>query len=809
MKLKLKNFRCYAEKEFDFGSEGLLLLSGASGTGKSTILMAITFALYGTGTKLTTNGKKSCQVDLEFDELSISRTKCPNRLVVSTPSDTHEDEAGQSIIDEKFGKAFDVTSYVKQNAVNSFIMMSPQEKLSFLEDFAFQGKNLTQLKCRCNAIIKKRNEELISTTSQLELATEHQKTLVKPEKVPFPIKTTDRQETARKEAIRLKNAKIKIKQAEKAISELSAELSDSKVYAVQKQHTKEISDSLTLKISDIETEMANIEYEGEEKLKKYEEELAVHISQREFSALQARYTQDKKRLEEMKQTELTAIQKNIDAMQSVLWSEYSLEQVNGNIEDYIHILKDAEKLRILNAVKQKNFVNEEKTQQNKELLHKSKNKLSELKELLNKLIMQQELLECPSCHTSLRFQDSELIPFDTKIEGDSDRDIDDVKKEISQLSKLVDRLEYSVPDEENKLETYKQALADIKKIEEQYDEEIPSKEECESTLEYLKEYKRSQSELEVKLKNMKTNKKFSSSYETFKDQVENQKQEIANRKSSNKMPDSDEEEIRSCIQKQRQNRDRLQQYEKQLHILNRELKNCVSSFSEKEREFKEKYEKFRLEELEGELSKKTEELSNLKIALEKHTRNTEQIEKYNKYREELAKYAEWIKKVETLTKEEEINRKRYSASTLLKDKILQAESLAILNIINSINIHAQEYLDIFFPVDPIVVRLLPFKTTKKNTNKPQINLEIDYKGMEADISMLSGGELARVILAYTLALSEIFNSPLIMLDECTASLDQEATSIVMDGIRKNFGNKLTIIIAHQVISGDFDRQICL
>jgi ABC-type multidrug transport system fused ATPase/permease subunit len=75
--------------------------------------------------------------------------------------------------------------------------------------------------------------------------------------------------------------------------------------------------------------------------------------------------------------------------------------------------------------------------------------------------------------------------------------------------------------------------------------------------------------------------------------------------------------------------------------------------------------------------------------------------------------------------------------------------------------------------------------------------------------MLSGGELARVVLAYTLALAEIFNSPMIMLDECTASLDQDMTSIVMDGIRKNFGNKLTVIIAHQVISGDFDRQISL
>jgi len=193
---------------------------------------------------------------------------------------------------------------------------------------------------------------------------------------------------------------------------------------------------------------------------------------------------------------------------------------------------------------------------------------------------------------------------------------------------------------------------------------------------------------------------------------------------------------------------------------------------------------------------------------EQHEANLAKIETYKKYMEASKQYQEWKQKTDTLKEHEAKCRHKYAAAILLKDKILQAESLAVGNIVNSINTHAQEYLDLFFPSDPIVVRLLPFKQTKKST-KPQINIEIDYKGMEADVNMLSGGELSRVILAYTLALSEIFNSPLILLDECTASLDQELTTSVMEGIRKNFGEKLVIIIAHQVISGQFDRQIAL
>ena len=95
---------------------------------------------------------------------------------------------------------------------------------------------------------------------------------------------------------------------------------------------------------------------------------------------------------------------------------------------------------------------------------------------------------------------------------------------------------------------------------------------------------------------------------------------------------------------------------------------------------------------------------------------------------------------------------------------------------------------------------------KKNI-KPCINIEIEYKGMECDLNMLSGGELARIILAYTLALSEIFNTPLLMLDECTASLDQDLTSDVFETIKDNFKGKLVLIVAHQIITGTFDNVI--
>jgi DNA repair protein SbcC/Rad50 len=818
MKLKLKNFRCYLEKEFDFGLDGLLLLSGASGSGKSTVLMAITFVLYGNGNKLTTFGKTSCQVEMDFDELNITRTKRPNRLVVvnTKTNEEFEDDAAQGIINERFGTAFEVTSYVQQNAVNSFIMMSPLEKLAFLEKFAFHGVDLSQLKGRCQSIIKKRNEELISITSQLEMASDYCKTLVRPEKVHFPIKTNNRQNAMKNEVTRLKNSRILIKKAEKHSQYLTEELADTRVYTTQVINKNEIAESLHEKIDQLELDKKTTHYEGDEKLEQYETDLKLFLSRKELLVLQDRYDEDKVRLETMQENEKKEIRKEIEIIEASLWKEYNSDEVTKTISEYQQLIRDAEKLERLNELKNKHHVNKEKLKENKETLSKAKEELSEKKELLGKLILQQESYECPSCHVSLRFQDSELHLFEDDI-PETENSIDNVKKEITQLSRTVNKLEYLVPEEENKLKRYIEIVADIASIEGQYEEEIPSKDEAESTIEYMKEYKRTQGELDKRRKKLESNikdKVFSSSLELFKEQLAKQKETIKDiekgLKKEKPITDVEEEELRHVIQIQKQNKEKMSGYDKQIKSLSKELKIVTESLTEIKDKFASKYTQIREAVIvEAEISAKTEEIRMLKLKAVIHEQNVNKIEEYNKYKEELGRYTEWTKKIQDFTESEAKARKRYSAATLLKDKILEAESLAILNVISSINVHAQEYLDIFFPIDPIVVRLLPFKTTKKKTSKPQVNLEVDYKGMEADISMLSGGELARVVLAYTLALAEIFNSPMIMLDESTASLDQDMTSIVMEGIRKNFGNKLTIIIAHQVISGDFDRQISL
>ena len=71
-KVKLRNIRSYKEAEINFPT-GSTLLSGDVGSGKSTVLLAVEFALFGTrrgglsGAVLLRNGENTGSVELEFE----------------------------------------------------------------------------------------------------------------------------------------------------------------------------------------------------------------------------------------------------------------------------------------------------------------------------------------------------------------------------------------------------------------------------------------------------------------------------------------------------------------------------------------------------------------------------------------------------------------------------------------------------------------------------------------------------------------------------------------------------------------------
>src|SRR4030043_2153189 len=103
-KIQLKNIRSYKEHEIEFPA-GSVLLSGDIGSGKTSILLAIEFALFGLqpsqrGSSLLKNGKKEGRVVLELD--INGRSVVLERTLKKTGKNITQEGSSISIDNERF-----------------------------------------------------------------------------------------------------------------------------------------------------------------------------------------------------------------------------------------------------------------------------------------------------------------------------------------------------------------------------------------------------------------------------------------------------------------------------------------------------------------------------------------------------------------------------------------------------------------------------------------------------------------------------------------------------------------------------------
>jgi len=810
MKIRMKDFLCYTDSTFDFGNSGVALLSGPSGVGKTSILRGIFFALFGEGNKLQANGSTSCRVELDFDDLKIIRTKRPNRLVVN---DVYEDESAQEIINKTFGDTFKVTGYIQQNNLNSFILMSPLEKLAFLEKFAFRDVDLGKIKAKCKSYILQTSDSLVGIVSQLGMAKNVLEEIEKPVEKKFPLKCkkSDRDKVQKNEIIRLKNCKVLISRTEKDLKKISEELADVRVLEATLASRKETLLNLDNTLSENNKEIHSLKYDGDDVLESLEKSLIIVLALRELYAVQTQISLDKSQLEEMRLEEESVMNNTLQEYKNVLWKEYSKDELLSTMDDLKKCLSDLVRIDSLSD-ELKKIGNSKDLEKNKKELITKEVELENKQHLYDKLYSQKGLYSCPSCCSKIRLVDNKLV-LAKDVNEESKIDLKELKEEVNILKQYITTLKKNIQSDENNLERKVTIQNEINILCGSY-EELPSLESVKEDLEYLREYQTTQTGIEKKKKDLEIaikEERFSSSYFNFKksfEKLESRKNSLQSKYGS-EHPVTNEEELRQKINTQKHKKEQLSVLKKRCSETTESILKCKKVLENASTNHKNKYDIIQttntLEKKMSELEKTLFELNEKKKNCEK---NVYELEEWEKYQSSLNNYRGWEVKVKELELAQKIAENEHASATKLKDKILEAESIAMLNIIDSINSHARIYLDCFFPDNPISVNLQTFKETKKST-KPQINIEIEYKGMEADINMLSGGELSRVILAYTMALAEMFNTPLLLLDECTSSLDQDLTETVFNSIRENFNGKITLLIAHQVVMGTFDKIINL
>lgn len=686
IKITLKNFRKFEKNEFSFDKH-LTLISGKSGKGKTTIFMAIIFALTGEGKKVVTYGKTTCTVKLEIEnictqgrKLHIMRSKRPNRVTVDVThnsitsnsiTSSFEDKEAQTIIDDLFPQY--QLGYMSQRVDNkSFILMSPMDKMRFIQKVAFGNENVDTLSKNCRDLIKERKDDMMLTTRQRETT----------EKMLDELKIKKFDDGSNKKTSYESDSIDEI-QLQYKINRLDEDLQLKKRLFDKTVSLTKIKDELKAQLDEIPIVNENIN-EIEEQIKN------IHLQNQKWE----NYQREKKKLDKLEKP-----------------SDFKKEDIKIMISDMKQIIELQKQVKDIDDLKKK-------------------------MDIVNKQIQEMSIpMICPEC--------------DNKLELWCDNN------GIAMLKKPTTGKSQSGVVSKDRLPAYENTYENAKKIEEQ-------KYKLQTQIQGLEQKQSDLADLQEEYQNLDNPKnQLDVLYKIWRDDEEYEKQKNICDANIN------------CDDGSSLTQNKLLQDLKQKQKLK-------YSRSEKESSYK----SLKIDHKSDIIKNEIHQIS-CKLADAKERQSYLQSQKY------------W-NKVETLSKHEDELNKSYPRAVKLQNIIKKAEKLAIEETIDQINLHAQMYLDYF--LENISVCLAFDKDGTK------LNVNIVQDNFESDLNNLSGGELARVILAFTIALAEMNNVKLLLLDECVSSLDQETTTNVIETVRNNF-NGTIICIAHQTTTGIFDQVL--
>lgn len=824
MKLFLSNFRCFKDFVFEIPEDnGVLLLWGTSGIGKTTIFKAINFVLYGKEQKVTKHGEKKCKVVFEFKDVIITRTKCPNHLTVKTPSIELSDEPAQKEIEKIFGKDFLLTSYMAQKSTESFFSLSSNDKSAFLHRLSIKDFDVDSIRKKTRELIRQRKEKLLINTTEQRVVKNMYDSLncssAKEPKIKIDLKGKSIDEFIESENKLKEKVKKFLKEKREELSLLLSLLEKIKINTVRIEEKNKQLNDIIFKLQDYSYLENGIALENlKATLEEYNKITLYYTLKKSCKDLKNEY-------DKMVEDEKKKIEEDMGKLKLKKSSINILK--DEELEDLIKVKTIYEKIKMKTVSEIKAKLSTLNTDDNEKEVETVR-----LKEMREKLPVLQVELEnvkknikdiaeitsgittkhkCPKCDTKV-YIDKDCIK-------EIPENLDELKINLESLKKKKEKLDLEISSLSKDIKTTNDKVVsltieisnNIKLSEELINylkilENIPhtSLSGIKGMVEKDTENRYVLKTIEESLNNFEEKSKMT--LEVLPHYIKKKRDELLSTKKKY-------EEVKEQLEEVEIN-ENLNWYIDEIQNINSKISRYEHSIKERNKLIKDK------ETLEKEIgglqvddNKNVKNVDELQDEINKKMETEEKLKqreiKLIKYKEDLSVYkkqTEIMSQLDNLKQDENILLRGLKTAEILFKKINDAESISLENTLDIINTDLEEFVTHFFG-EHFSAKLQSFKESKDGDKKASIEILIVQDGETVPLDALSGGEYDRLALALFLCFNKISKSNIILLDECLASLHSELVEDIVELIKTKLNDKLVIFTLHQANTGIFDTII--
>jgi len=800
--LKLSNIRSYDNETINF-NQNITLLSGDIGCGKSSILLAIEFSLFGF-VKGTVNGdmllRKGCtsgfaELTFQIDDqlITIKRTlKKTSKDIQQGPGSITINNSTQdytatelkdrilnilgypkSLLKTSKDLIFRYTVYTPQELMKQILFEDSEQRLNSLRKvFDIQKyktikdnlnianslfrqqitylKNITKDLTDVESKIKELEEHKIKTDKDIEIINSRLNNLRKELETDQTIKkdfdNKIKEINEKKKLIHSHEELIRTKELQNSELKTSIDKYDINLNEIKTKLLKDI--PKTIDETEIQNKILELSKSVNEHIsKKNILENNIKVFQLNFNDLNKRIIELRRSL--MKKTEILN----------------SIEEITKKIESYRDV-----KEKLDDMIKQKHLASARIYQLNSEI-EKSKQKAEKINELTN----------CPTCKQDVSDMHKEDIKNkELELINKYKKEIFDLKQKSNQFVddiNILNKQHEEFLHNKNKLVELNLEMKDIDKKQKEYDGAFLNLNESKNNIEKIKK--------ELDIENQTDIEKIKHELEEHKNKLIEAKKInaiIAEQKTLNTKIESMNKLIKQYLEIIDKNNLSTEESKKIMLRLKEEISNIdVSKLEELDKEIE--LLKSQIHQNEINLNVNKNELNNIRKNLLEYNNKLKIILEHKSRLDHFEKTKDWINKdfVELI---DIIEKQTMSYVNQQFNEYFQTWFEMLMD--NDINAHIDENFSVIVNVD----------------------------GYDYALESLSGGEKTAIALAYRLALNQVINSiqmkiktkDLLILDEPTDGFSKEQLDRVRD-IIKNANAKQIIIVSHEALLESFANYI--